>query len=385
MDKLKKQFLSIRERFSDKRPLFERKIEIWKKREREAWYKQAKLLFEEALACEKEIVSVFDSSDWKYNKAFLKVKITAYEGLFKELMAVTRSSWLRLIESTVIVIAIVFLLRTFVFGIYHVPTSSAEPSLLVGDRVWGNRIIYLFQNPKPGDMVMFQDPEFSYDKSIFQRFWQKNIGIEIPFIGLKRGPRNKAKRIVAKPGDVIEGKIENGNPVIYKNGKLLNENYVNKYPLIALKKVTGFFDRDLIGPVKIPSFLKSQKKLVFYSYDPKKDFEEQPFYFIDYRDVLYDQKTGYMKIYKPQSPSKIDIFGPYIVAQNKYWVMGDNRKNSIDSREWGFVDKKDITGKASFIIWSLDSEETVWIFEFIKNPFRFFSLLRWDRFLKKVE
>jgi len=392
MDKIKKNFLNIQKQFASKKPSILRKIGRWRKWGKTSLYKQAKLLFNEVQQCEKEIISVFKSSDWKYNRPFLKVKIKAFEGLFDELIAMTNSSWLRWVEAAIVVTITVFVLRTFVFGVYHVPTGSAETTLLVGDRVWGNKFTYFFNEPKKGDMVMFEDTLFEYDKkSLIQRLWQKYVGVEVEILGLKPGPTNMAKRIIACPGDVIEGRVIGGRTVIYRNGKKIKENYVNKNPLIAIKKETGFFTREKIGLFEIPEFLKFNKKVVLYSYDPKKDFEEQPFYFIDYQKVLYDRKKGKMKIYKSYRPSKnrkgknIDVFGPYIVPEGKYWVMGDNRRNSIDSREWGFIGKEKISGKASFVIWSLDSEEPIWLFEFFKNPFRFFSLLRVGRFFKGIE
>lgn len=51
-----------------------------------------------------------------------------------------------------------------------------------------------------------------------------------------------------------------------------------------------------------------------------------------------------------------DNFGPYIVPKNKLFVMGDNRDQSYDSRYWGYVDMKDIRGKALIIYWSWDSK-----------------------------
>lgn len=51
-----------------------------------------------------------------------------------------------------------------------------------------------------------------------------------------------------------------------------------------------------------------------------------------------------------------DNFGPYIVPKNKLFVMGDNRDQSYDSRYWGYVDLKDVKGKALIIYWSWDSE-----------------------------
>lgn len=392
MDKLKKLFLKIQGRFLEKKSFFNRKLERWNKRGKIASYKQGKLLFDEASQCEREISTLFESPDWKYNRAFIKVKMQALDGLLRELDILTQLTWLKWVKATVVVVAVVFLLRNFVFGIYHVPTSSAETTLLVGDRVLGNKLVYLYESPKVGDIVMFEDPTFVYppEGSTVKRLWQKYIGITIGFLGLQRGPQYMAKRVIAGPGDVIEGKIEDGIAVVYRNGKPLNEPYTNKYPLIALKKTIGLVESEKVLGISVPEFLRVQRKVAMYAYDPRKDFEEQPFYHIDYRNVLYDRKKGFMKTYKPGIPATnkegqtIDVFGPLIVPEGKYWVMGDNRRNSVDSREWGFVERDRITGRASFVIWSLDSEEPLWIFELIKNPIWFISRVRGSRFFKSI-
>jgi signal peptidase I len=60
-----------------------------------------------------------------------------------------------------------------------------------------------------------------------------------------------------------------------------------------------------------------------------------------------------------------DRFGPVTVPPGKFFVMGDNRDQSYDSRYWGFADERDVKGQATFIYWSWDSQAH-WV--------------RWDRF-----
>lgn len=63
---------------------------------------------------------------------------------------------------------------------------------------------------------------------------------------------------------------------------------------------------------------------------------------------------------RPMGIEPRDNFGPVIVPKNKYFVMGDNRDQSYDSRYWGYVDIKDVKGKALILYWSWDSEKN-WV------------------------
>ncbi|MCK4264960.1 signal peptidase I [Candidatus Babeliales bacterium] len=296
------------------------------------------------------------------------------------------------LEALIVVGFAFFFIKTYIGGLYHVPTGSAEPNLLVGDRVVGNKIVYQFlRRPKRGELVMFDDPKFQYDiNNKLNYLWQKYIGIiSIPILGLEEGPVNVVKRVVGIPGDTVEGRVENDETVIYLNGKQLEEPYLNILPLIALNKKVGFLNFDSFGPIRIPEFLRGRVRQVTYTYDPKVDFEHQPYYNMSKDEAVINPYTLEPLLLLAKSPTRlpygrvVDNFGPFVIPEGKYWVMGDSRKNSEDSRFWGFLDESLVQGKASFILYSVDSEEPVWFFEWFKRPFSFWTkCVRWTRIFK---
>lgn len=286
-------------------------------------------------------------------------------------------------ESIAFLFVAVFVLRFLLFGLYSVPTGSAEPNILVGDRILGLKYPYLLGKVQRGDLAIFDRPDFIYDQeNVLNRLWQKYVGFPIPLFGLSSGPDSWVKRVIGLPGDVVEGKINSeGLTEIYINGKLLDEPYINPYPLIDVRRSSGFFAPEL----GMPWFLNWQAKTVHYTYDPNLSYAEQPFYKIDGDEVLQNQFTGKPILRMPRSPAYYDKFPARKIPEGKLWLMGDNRKNSHDCRNWGFLDAKLVTGRASRILFSIDSEETFWFFDLIKNPITFFTKrLRWNRFFRSL-
>jgi len=82
----------------------------------------------------------------------------------------------------------------------------------------------------------------------------------------------------------------------------------------------------------------------------------------------------------PADLSFRDNFGPYEVPPNEYFVLGDNRDDSRDSRFWGSVPRDHIIGKAVFIYWSwaADDEAPGWDFPYVHNAFQWMGYVLWN-------
>jgi len=186
----------------------------------------------------------------------------------------------RWITELIVIVMVVLLIRAFVAQAYNIPSGSMKPTLLVGDFILVNKLVYRFSEPQRGDIVVFKYP----------------IDPNIDFI----------KRIIALPGEEVEVR----NNQIFINGKPL--------PLIEVGRGEENGVRKVIYEEVLPEGIKH--KVQFY--------EDFPF-------------------------SKRD-FGPVVVPPNHYFVMGDNRDNSEDSRYWGFLPRENIVGKAFVIYFSGD-------------------------------
>jgi signal peptidase I len=264
-----------------------------------------------------------------------------------------------LYESLIVIIPVVFLIKTFIFGLYQVPTGSMETTMLVGERFLADKMTPYVSAPKRGEIISFNDPNYAYSQNWFMNMYEQYVSFNVV---------NFTKRVIAVPGDHIQGKIEDGKPIVYLNGERLDEPYLNKYPLLARLK---------------------NGKLDYRSYDPNYSYEDQPFYRLSKAEVarakmyLGDQNMRYPGTPAMSHRTDIDIYDVHL-GPNEYWMMGDNRQGSSDSRDWGPLDitKVMFHGRIVFRIWSMDSDESWWIFDLIKHPIDFWHRVRWSRFFQ---
>jgi len=187
------------------------------------------------------------------------------------------------VESLCIAIALVFLvIRPFVVQAFYIPSGSMLPGLQLEDHILVNKMIYRFEEPKIGDVVVFKCPDYAEPSD-------PGVAMEVRSLSAKPAQlkefvstqhfnpddvKDYIKRVEGLPGDVLQ--VKNG--ALYRNGQKVNEPYIKQ--------------------------------------------DDERFAYID------------------------GEFGPLKVPPHELFMMGDNRNNSNDCRFWGPLDRDRVVGKA---------------------------------------
>ena len=204
------------------------------------------------------------------------------------------------------VIVVVFVLRSFLFEPFKIPSGSMIPTLMINDLILVNKFHYgvrlpvsnlkIFDNhsPERGDVMVFRYPP--------------------------KPSLDYIKRVVGLPGD----------EVAYLNKKIT----VNGKPLDTAA-LPEFFDEDALRYTKQFQEVAAdgQRKYRILNEDDRPSFVQATEDFPFRENCRYSSEGVVCK-----------------VPPGHYFMMGDNRDNSMDSRYWGFVPEKNIVGKA-FVVW----------------------------------
>jgi signal peptidase I len=229
-------------------------------------------------------------------------------------------------ESFVVTLVMAIFGMTFVLQAVTVPTGSMQNTILIGDYLLVNKFIFApGGKPLPffpqreiqrGDVIVFKYPGNKVHPNN-----DKSRGI-IPY------QVNYVKRVIGLPGDTVEFR----NNQVYINGQLLPEHRITADTPIT----NGREDQ--------------QAALIVKSEEPRTPDEKY--------DVYYSEETMETTKEGKQLPRAGYEFGvqgkPMVVPENQYFVMGDSRDNSEDSRFWGFVPGDLVIGRAMFVYWSCD-------------------------------
>jgi signal peptidase I len=250
-----------------------------------------------------------------------------------------RTVWREYFESAIVTAVMALFFMTFVAQAATVPTASMQNTILVGDHFLINKFIFAPGPALPflpqrdirrGDIIVFKYPsEIDVNEQVKQ--------YETFYI----------KRVIGMPGDTIE--VRGANVLI--NGQVLPEHRVT-----ALPKEERVPSAEL-EVTATPTRQENEPYTVYYEPDT-----------ITRPSTGTDPMSGYFQYALSGRPSK--------VPDGQYFLMGDNRDDSSDSRRWGFVPRELVVGRAMFVIWSYDHGAPP------SNDFilvRFFKNTRWSR------
>jgi signal peptidase I len=218
--------------------------------------------------------------------------------------------WVEYSKSFFPVILLVFLLRSFLVEPFKIPSGSMIPTLLVGDFILVNKYTYGIRLPVANVKVLDVNQPKRGEVMVF------------------RYPENPAldyiKRVVATPGDVIA----------YRDKQL----FVNGQPVPMTPQSDYSYAE---GGLSSVTFKRFSETLGEHTHDVLVNPEMPPVQLAGVRQFAQRENCRYD-----------DAGFECRVPEGHYFLMGDNRDSSSDSRYWGFVPERNIVGKAFMIWWN---------------------------------
>ena len=236
------------------------------------------------------------------------------------------------------VIAFVLVLRSFLYEPFQIPSGSMMPTLLDGDFILVNKYNYGLRDPvarkkfieigepERGDIVVFKYP----------------IDQRIDYI----------KRVIGVPGDTV---VYQNKSVYIKPKCQDSDTQCPDFEKVLTEWQGEFVD----GPAKVAhyksSMLGREHDILI---DHAKSDNVQAFCYLADSNLCYQSGTQRNE---------------FVVPEGQYFVMGDNRDNSTDSRFWGFVKEENLVGEAVFIWMSFDFERSAddWLPTWVPTGIRF--------------
>ncbi|WP_087023797.1 signal peptidase I [Thaumasiovibrio subtropicus] len=222
-------------------------------------------------------------------------------------------AWVENAASTFPVIAFVLVLRSFIYEPFQIPSGSMMPTLLVGDFILVEKFSYGLRDPVfRHKFIETGEPERG-DVAVFKYPPQPNI--------------DYIKRVIGLPGDTVQYNSRTKQLCVQPKGE---------------SRCAEIVQSDV------------QESEFFEGFTTLIQIDEQLTDDLSHQVLVNPKKRDREMAYQP-TPGR----GVWVVPEGHYFVMGDNRDNSADSRYWGFVPEANLVGKAV----------AIWIsFEFDRDP-----------------
>lgn len=232
---------------------------------------------------------------------------------------------------------IIFIIRSFIYEPFQIPSGSMMPTLLVGDFILVEKFSYGIKEPMTHKTLIHMKYPERGDIVVFKHPNDHNV--------------DYIKRVIGLPGDKIKYDTHNKHIDIcvdyLKHKKCYQKLFIN----YSKSKLSNYIQK-------------------IYFFKNKNTIEEKKTYNSLYFDILEENinnvKHNILLLNNLKNP-KNNYFQQenmpkltWIVPKGEYFMMGDNRDNSLDSRYWGFVPEKNLVGKAIKIWMSFDKNENEW-------------------------
>lgn len=224
-----------------------------------------------------------------------------------------RSELWEWVKTLVLTVVFLIVIRMFLVQTFVITSGSMEDTLLVGDFLMVNRLGLGTRIPGTHILTPGYSEPHRWDVLVFDPSHEEGIKL--------------VKRLVGMPGDTLEMHEKQ----LYINGEPQTEPYVK----------WGDPSGDDVHP-----WMVWQKDYLVSTVDPAK--------------------------YEPTR----DNWGPIVIPDGYYFLLGDNRDFSLDSRYWGLIERWRLEGKAMFFYFSYDRES--------REPLAFLREVRWDRIGRRI-